>query len=194
MIQMRLIKKREQDTSPENDLRGLGSDLVITQASPIACLTTIDLDPARIKNISEKFGLSLLQGQNTRNHHFIAGMPKEGDHKLQAITLLGAAISILQAVSSSSIHLDIVNPSKIILRQKKSFSNISELIDFHYSEVSLNMTQGIHLSDSILDALHSLDLISPIGLLSNLIQEKDLSGLKKWFSSNAVQLNKAASL
>src|SRR4051812_9287082 len=99
MAPLRKIVPRERNEATTTDLRGLGQDPLLQEASPYACLSVHGLTPPKgtehlLAGILSKYDLVVDQSASAGNLHLHKRSLMEGTHKIQAISLFLAALEL----------------------------------------------------------------------------------------------------
>jgi hypothetical protein len=97
MKKLRLVKERAAPSEIENDLRGLGADPLLQDASPAVYLTISGLnESAPLVPFLRKYGLAVDVSAHSQVLHVRLAQLQEGKHKEQAVVLFVAALDLLE--------------------------------------------------------------------------------------------------
>lgn len=97
MKKLRLVKERAAPSETENDLRGLGADPLLQEASPAVYLTLSGLnESAPLVPFLRKYGLAVDASAHAQVLHIRLTHLQEGKHKEQAVVLFVAALDLLE--------------------------------------------------------------------------------------------------
>lgn len=125
MKALRLVKERKENSNIENDLRGLGSDPILDNSAPFA---TLSIHGLNLEDDSEIRGRYNLTAKNSQSKCFDLTCKeiREGEHKLQAMTLFVAALALFKRHSHIALHLYESSKYTEQLNSSHSRTNVNE--------------------------------------------------------------------
>jgi len=145
---LKLVKERKEDIATENNLRGFGRDPIFENSAPFAVLTVQGLTLEETLTVREHYNLIVKNSDSKKTHCLTCKNIVDGEHKLQAMTLFVAALSLSSQHSHASFHLhemssfkEHLNPrhQKESVNQKNHTVMLSPTVQHHLAKAGFSV-------------------------------------------------------
>jgi len=153
MSKLKIVKERKRNGGDnENDLRGLGHDPVLDKLVPRSILFVEQVTESTINETSALFKLKAEHLPSLSGYLLSVTRPLEGEHKLQALTMLGAALFIHNKNKNAKLTINEITdlPSEVISFNDAAFSLKNHIFgwDHNLGALAIGIQTQHHLAQA----------------------------------------------